>query len=521
MPSSPSTDPTSLVPETQPPSDGAPAAGENTGSSQEVLALVNALKGSTADPFDDALEKADQLAQELDAALRKPRSSTDTARTHAPPTDPAEDQGDGDDPASTTVREYAASLTELQQRFDALVFEHSETRRERDELARQLASTASVSAEAEPRNAEMERSLHSIRQARDTVLARNVALGEKLTAAEERIAELEDELERAERARDAALTLSRDLSNACDELRQETLELTRERDQLREQVTSLTKPSGNRCAPDNSATSDAADCEGAQGSTAEPLNPSDACIALAAMQACLELLATDAGNRGILGDLENHFRGFGERARAEGCVALERLSAACEQLAGWLEKIPGKVAENVEPLANAVELLGKIAALAEPKRITDPADALVYSLDGDVDNCECITMAMEKIALRARYATKPEVALNDLTAGPCDLIILDLDLPDMDGFDLFALVRALGHHEKTPVIFLSGVNGSEARAAELRDNAYIFVRKPYILNTLGLIALCMILKARLAALEEGPAQGRNARRRQRVKAQGV
>src|SRR5207244_2618606 len=146
-------------------------------------------------------------------------------------------------------------------------------------------------------------------------------------------------------------------------------------------------------------------------------------------------------------------------------------------------------------LANAVELLGKIAGLDEPDRIKDTSDALVYSVDGDVDNCECLTNAMEKIALKGRYATKPEVAVSDLTTGPCDLIILDLDVPEMNGFDFFALVRALGHHEKTPVIFLGEGMESDARAAELRDNAHVFISKPYNLNTLGLIALCMILKA--------------------------
>ncbi|HZJ15919.1 MAG TPA: response regulator [Chthoniobacteraceae bacterium] len=325
-------------------------------------------------------------------------------------------------------------------------------------------------------------------------------------------------MERAERARDAALTLSRDLSETSDELRQKSLELTRERDQLQEQVASLTKASGDRCNRENLRTFNDANCQAAQVPPAKPLNSSETSVTPTAMQACLGLLTADTGNRAVLDELENHFHSFGERARAQGSVALDRLSAGCEQLTSWLKKTPGKIAENIGPLANAVELLGRIAAIDEPDRVTDTADALVYSLDADVDNCECITMAMERIALKGRYATKPKVAVNDLTAGPCDLIILDLDVPDMNGFDFFALVRALPHHKKTPVIFLSGVMESEAHAAQLQDNAHAFVPKPYNLNTLGLIALSMILKARLAALEERPVQGRSTRRRPRIKA---
>jgi CheY-like chemotaxis protein len=513
MPSSHSTDPTSLAPETTPPSDEAPAMRKDVGSPQEVLAPVNALKGSIAERLDDPPERANQLARQPGAVLHNARTPGEVATT----TDLSGNQSNGDDRASATVQVYAAALTKLQKRFDSLVFEHTETRRERDELTRQLVAATSAPAEAESRTAEMERSLHSIRQARDTVLAHNVALTEKLTAAERRISELEYELEHAQRARDAAPTRSRDLSETGDEPRQKTLELTREREQLREQFTGPTDAFSDRCAGDNSATSNDANCEAAPLSTAGPLNPSDTNVLLAAMQACLELLTDDAGNREILDKLQHHFHSFGERARTEGCVALDRLSAACEQLTGWLEKTPGKIAESIEPLANAVRLLGEIATIDEPQRIADPAEALVYSVDDDVDNCECLTTAMEKSALHARYATKSEIALSDLTAGPCDLIILDVDLPEMNGFDLFALVRALGHHEKTPVIFLGGAPGGEARAAELRDNAHVFVPKPYNLNTLGLIALCAILKSRLGALMEKPTQDRNARRPRRVK----
>jgi DNA-binding response OmpR family regulator len=131
----------------------------------------------------------------------------------------------------------------------------------------------------------------------------------------------------------------------------------------------------------------------------------------------------------------------------------------------------------------------------------------VYVVDDDVNNCEGITMAMEKMALKMRYAVTSEIALNELTAGPCDLIILDMDLSGMNGFRLFTLVRAIGHHEKTPVIFLSEMTGNKARVAEPRGNAHAFVSKPCDLNTLGLISLCMILKARLAALGTAPASG--------------
>jgi DNA-binding response OmpR family regulator len=116
-----------------------------------------------------------------------------------------------------------------------------------------------------------------------------------------------------------------------------------------------------------------------------------------------------------------------------------------------------------------------------------------------VDNCECIAMALEKATLQTRYAIKAEVSLAELAKQPCDLIILDVDLGgDADGFDLYARIRKLKHHRKTPVLFVSGLSGTPARIAKLTGERDAFVQKPYNLNELTLHALSAILKHRLA-----------------------
>ena len=437
---------------------------------------------------------------------------------------------------------------------------------------------------------DLEKALLSIRQARDTVLARNLELTGKLTAAEDRISELEDEREAADHARDAALQLVKDLSQTSDDLRGKLQALDEENATLRQakrdadyalevaQKAHTEAPSANEL---DEARRKAADIEAssallktqlekniaaltAQLAAAarardiavgavmnaqrqiehlsserkalrekidadnvafaarlahiearlpthevappapEPEAPSsancpvpaeDAGTAVAAMRACIESLAGEPENRELLEELDERFHEYAATAGGAGRPAIARLSSGCGELTRWLRKTPRKIPDMLDRLREAVSLLADLSTGAA--QLDDPAGAVVYSVDDDGENCECIAMSLEKMALRTRYSVKPEVALADLTAAPCDLIILDVDLGSTDGFELSERIRAIAHHRETPVIFLSGLMSAKARLDTLSGGSTTFVAKPYNLNELGVIALTMILKARL------------------------
>ena len=52
-----------------------------------------------------------------------------------------------------------------------------------------------------------------------------------------------------------------------------------------------------------------------------------------------------------------------------------------------------------------------------------------------------------------------ESALEQLKARPVDLLLLDLEMPDVDGFDVLNYVRE--HRKALPVILLSGLSPDE------------------------------------------------------------
>ena len=59
------------------------------------------------------------------------------------------------------------------------------------------------------------------------------------------------------------------------------------------------------------------------------------------------------------------------------------------------------------------------------------------------------------------------------------VIVLDIRMPDMDGFEVNRRLRARPEHEGIPVIFLSANVQEAARQAALAAGAHAFLTKPY------------------------------------------
>ena len=95
-----------------------------------------------------------------------------------------------------------------------------------------------------------------------------------------------------------------------------------------------------------------------------------------------------------------------------------------------------------------------------------------------------IDLDLVEVMLKDRYTILPtksgKEALDYLfQAGAPDLILLDLMMPDMDGWETFDRIRALGSIAKVPIAFLTSSHGTaeQDRAREMGAADYIF--KPF------------------------------------------
>jgi two-component system, OmpR family, KDP operon response regulator KdpE len=78
-------------------------------------------------------------------------------------------------------------------------------------------------------------------------------------------------------------------------------------------------------------------------------------------------------------------------------------------------------------------------------------------------------------------ATSGEEALRTLNDEPCDLVLLDLNLPGIDGIDT---CRAIRTNSDVPVIVVSIRDSEQDRAAALDAGANDYVTKPFSFDTI-------------------------------------
>lgn len=92
---------------------------------------------------------------------------------------------------------------------------------------------------------------------------------------------------------------------------------------------------------------------------------------------------------------------------------------------------------------------------------------------------------------RAEAATSAQEALEavkqaDRDADPYKLFVLDVMMPEMDGFDLLARIRALPQHAKTPAVFLTARDAPADRIQGLTLGADDYISKPFLPQELTL-----------------------------------
>ena len=95
------------------------------------------------------------------------------------------------------------------------------------------------------------------------------------------------------------------------------------------------------------------------------------------------------------------------------------------------------------------------------------------------------------------YARKdPEEALAQLERDRPDLVVLDVRLPDEDGFGLCRQMREQLTDRDVPILFLSAACTLEERVQGLRAGGDDFIRKPF-----DVVELTAQVQAHLARVE--------------------
>ncbi|MEJ6001235.1 response regulator [Paucibacter soli] len=132
------------------------------------------------------------------------------------------------------------------------------------------------------------------------------------------------------------------------------------------------------------------------------------------------------------------------------------------------------------------------------------ARPLVLVIDDEPRNRRLLDAYIEAEGYEARHAASAAHALCSAVAEPPSLILLDLIMPDMDGFELLHRLKADALLSGVPVVVVSALDDAAARHRALAAGAADFLGKPV---DRWLLSQCLLrlLASTLPGLD--PAQG--------------
>lgn len=99
-------------------------------------------------------------------------------------------------------------------------------------------------------------------------------------------------------------------------------------------------------------------------------------------------------------------------------------------------------------------------------------------VDDDISTCETLCGIFERAGHRTVAAVDAPSALRLLRQEACDLVMLDVELPDVDGVALCRLVRAHATTRQLPVIVYSATDSESRKVAAFAAGADDYIVKP-------------------------------------------
>jgi two-component system phosphate regulon response regulator PhoB len=123
--------------------------------------------------------------------------------------------------------------------------------------------------------------------------------------------------------------------------------------------------------------------------------------------------------------------------------------------------------------------------------------ARVLLVDDEPEVRELVGAMLEAVGLVVDSAGSAEAALDRLRGGEFDLVVLDWNLPGMDGLELCRVLRKDPAHAMLPILFLSGRTASQDVVDAFAAGADDYVTKPFRAPELGARIFGLLRRARM------------------------
>jgi CheY-like chemotaxis protein len=190
-----------------------------------------------------------------------------------------------------------------------------------------------------------------------------------------------------------------------------------------------------------------------------------------------------------------------------GMLQIAQIADALEALLKELHEKPKNI--NASTLRTVAACIDFLAILFDSVSLPQQADLPVPNIlvvDDEAISRRAITHSLEKARLKSVAIEDPLTAYELLSQTKFDLIFLDVDMPEMNGFELCAKIRTLPAHKKTPVVFVTSLNDFDSRTNSTMSGGSDFIAKPFLFMELAVKALLHLLRVRLDSARQSRSQ---------------
>jgi DNA-binding response OmpR family regulator len=204
-----------------------------------------------------------------------------------------------------------------------------------------------------------------------------------------------------------------------------------------------------------------------------------------------------------LEQLYRKVRSFSTNAGLAGVTNLAKMGAALEALMKEMVDKPKHVTPStLRTAAAAIDFFPELSRPGLPQDLSEvpPIDILI--VDDEMLSRRAIVYALEKAFLKATAVEDGEAALAKAEVTKFDLIVLDVNLPGMDGFQICDKLRQTRLNKSTPVIFVTSTADFQVRAQTTLRGGSDLIAKPFMFIELTVKALTFALRHRIDAQKQ-------------------
>ena len=180
-----------------------------------------------------------------------------------------------------------------------------------------------------------------------------------------------------------------------------------------------------------------------------------------------------------------------------GCHHLALLSSALEALLFDLHYQPAKLNDSSrQTVVSAMAFLTNQLEVTTGPEKGELKPAAILVVDDDAVSNRVVVQALNRARLEADSSADPFDALKKLEQKPYDLVLLDIDMPGMDGITLCEKMRGLPGYRRTPVIYVTGLTDFKTRARSLLSGVSDLITKPILPLELTVKAITRLMQNR-------------------------